>query len=62
MLVVFFFDEKRYKVCPSIRSLPLGFLRITSRGLVGFGRLMVRWNGKRQALNVLLDLAKNIQN
>ena len=29
---------------------------------VGFGCLMVRWNGERQALRMLLDLAKNIQN
>ena len=41
---------------------PYGFFRIPLRVFVGFGRLMVRWNGKEQALHVLLDLAKIFKN
>ena len=44
-----------------IKAHPTGFFRITLRVFVGFERLVVRWNGKEQALHVLLDLVKNIK-
>ena len=49
-----------HKLCSANWRPPCGFFRITSRVLVGFERLMVRWNGEEQALHVLLDLVKNI--